>query len=518
MVVTETPLQLKESLPVSTEAIAHSRRLNKIKRVAFISPNKIYCLTGGLDKTGATARPNVSVPALLVLGLLKERGYERLLIDAVAEAPTEFVELTPGVFSAGLSGEAVAEKLTSFAPNVILVTAMFSSEYFLVNGLAVELKKRFPGIPIIVGGIAATAHPKWFMGSGAVDVVVLGEAEHVLFDLLTELENARPNLQAIPNLLFRNGSQIVQTPRVFKLSESFPPYDYEIVLLLPDGRFRYDDRFTARTKTYRYKVLDGLTKSCVLFGSRGCPMGCDYCATTWRDGKAVRHMGAQRMFEDLRRLHREYGITVFYNQSDTFGVHPEDRKFLRLVAEYRRQHPEIVLNNPNAFFVRIFFKPDGSLDEELVQLLASAGFNVVTLAVETFVQRFNKKIDFKRISFGKIALLCDAIRGRQMKVDIYAIYCFPGQTAQEFYYDVQNFRELRKHVNDFSLCNLLYIPGTTYYDQATRDGWFTEEQYKSEVKRGYNFHQLSDLFNFSRIKTAQLLEAVQEFEVLVPFQ
>ncbi len=487
----------------------------RIKRIAFVSPQKLYYVEGGL-KVGATARPNVSVPALLVLGMLKQEGYERFFVDAVAEAPGNLEEVAPGVFKAGLSNMQIADKLEEFAPDVVLTTAMFSFEYFLTNELVAELKNRMPRVPIIVGGIAATAHPHWFMESGAVDVTVLGEAEATLLPLLRELEKPDPDLRSIPNLVFLRDGKVENTRWIRQLGGTFPQFDYDSVLLLPDGGYRYDDRLTSRTETYRFGIPQGETRSCVFFGSRGCPMACDYCATSWRDGRMVRHMGAERLFGELKVLHEKFGVTIFYNQADTLGFHPEDKKVLALVAEYRRTHPEIVLNNPNAFFVRIFFKPDGSLDEEFVDLLAQAGFNVVTLAVETFIQRFNKKIDFKRITFEKIAALCDAIGRKGMKTDIYAIYCFPGQTEEEMLYDLRMFRELRGHVSDFSLYNLGYLPGTTYYEQALREGWFTEEQYKLQLHKGYSFHHLIDFFNLSKIETNRLKGLAAEFKAFVP--
>src|SRR3989338_3049641 len=81
----------------------------RIKRIAFVSPQKLYYVEGGL-KVGATARPNVSVPALLVLGMLKQEGYERFFVDAVAEAPGNLEEVAPGVFKAGLSNMQIADR------------------------------------------------------------------------------------------------------------------------------------------------------------------------------------------------------------------------------------------------------------------------------------------------------------------------------------------------------------------------------------------------------------------------
>jgi len=53
--------------------------------------------------------------------------------------------------------------------------------------------------------------------------------------------------------------------------------------------------------------------------------------------------------------------------------------------------------------------------------LAESGFNVITLSVETYNQRFNGKIDFSRITHANIKSLISSIRKKGMKTETYII-------------------------------------------------------------------------------------------------
>lgn len=198
-------------------------------------------------------------------------------------------------------------------------------------------------------------------------------------------------------------------------------------------------------------------------------------------------------------------MDVFYNQSDSFGLHPEDIRFLKLLAEYRKSHPSIVLNNPNAFFVRIFFR-NGSVDEAFIGLLKDAGFNVITLAIETFNQRFSRKIDFSEISFENIKELCIKLSEAGMGIDAYMMYGFPGETMKEIESDVQKAGELKGLSCEVSWANMIIFPGCEYYRKALEDGLFKESEYRERIMEGYSFRRINDFFNLTEVPTEKLNE------------
>lgn len=172
-----------------------------------------------------------------------------------------------------------------------------------------------------------------------------------------------------------------------------------------------------------------------------------------------------------------------------------------MVKEYRKEHPDFVLNNPNAFFVNLFFPRHNryELDEQMIDLLADSGLNVVTVAVETFNQRYNKKIDFSRIQPEKIGELFSAIRGRGMKSESYMIYGFPEQTKQEIISDESIADSMSSDEVSWFRCNI--FPGSKFYREGIRKGWFTEKTYRETIK-GSSFQAFPE--NYTHITDSEL--------------
>ena len=474
-----------------------------MERVLFVNPPMLFYSEEDLRKGSAPIRPNVSVPALLVLGELRRAGYENHFIDMVADAGggEKISRLRKNTFMLGMGFEELSERVRDLKPSAVLIESMFTINLEMVEKTAEAVKKVFREVPVIAGGSFAAEKPGWHMDCGSIDYVVMGDGENVIAGLLEELGKKNPDFSKMRGVAYRKGGIVVINEKPAPLPFD-PAFDYEAVLFRENGEYRYPERLTRKSGIYSSHVKEG-QRACVFYGSRGCPMGCDYCSSYSREGKTIRHMGGERLFEQVRMLHENFGVTVFYNQADTFGFHGEDRKFLGMVGEYRKKHPEITLNNPNAFFVRLFFK-NGGLDKEFVSLLKGAGFNVITLAIETFGQRFNRKIDFSVITPEKILDLCKHIKSVGMNIDIYMMYGFPGETPEELGNDIEKAKRLVGVADEISWANLILFPGSAYYRKAVAEGWFTEEEYRRRVRRGYSFGRISDFFNFTEVPTQRL--------------
>ena len=95
--------------------------------------------------------------------------------------------------------------------------------------LANGIKKRLPGLPIFGGG----PHVDYFREriykvTGVFDALAYGEGEETILSL-AENAAAKKGYGAVPNLIFRDGREIITTRerRLEDLSLSFPVYDAE---------------------------------------------------------------------------------------------------------------------------------------------------------------------------------------------------------------------------------------------------------------------------------------------------
>ncbi len=461
------------------------------ERILFVSPAKLYpAYEDGRPKQ--YVRQNVSLPALTILGSLKSHGYEVDFMDLSADGYDIRQHVNRHLYRFGLPDEAVVERIDRTKPNALMINSMFTAEQMTVDSMAEAVKKYFPDLPIIVGGAHATIRPEWILEAGNADYVVAGEGEEIAPALMSAIMEGKA------------GERIIrQEIPLTNLGER--PWAFDEVLMR-DGEYRYDEKRSRRSKLHGHMTGPGWNRSFSLFYSRGCPFDCGYCLASRKDGREVRHMGHERAFGDTKMLHEKFGVQVFYNQADYFGG-GEDISYLRKMAEYRKDNHDFAINNPNAFSLNLFFpKSDGyELDEGLLDLLSASGFNVITVAVETFNKNFNDKISFGRnkISPEKIGELFSEIHRRKMKTELYMIYAFPGQNKDELYDDEKK-AECIQDIDEVAWQNCMVLPGTGYYQKLLERGRIDEKRYREKLKDGYFFHSMPEEFNFSDIPAEEL--------------
>jgi len=458
-------------------------------KILFIQPHKTV-LTEDLHRnyspflagtTDKFARVVPSLPAMTVLGALPD--YENYFIDATAEDPYHFFPYNRNIHLIGMSDAQILDRVSKIKPNIVLMTSMFTSEYFAVNRIIRLIKSNFK-IPIVVGGHHATLRPNWHLEAGA-NLIALGEGES--------------NIEEIVNWLNRGNGRNIQIQRNQEVLDSLDRnWDIETVLKKPDGTARYPLSIVTRNPQIYFPENTNLSENAgVIYASRGCPHDCEYCNATARDGKKIRHMSLEKMIA-LTEKFISLGANTFYNESDTFGIHPTDREYLKWVSEQRANGRNINLANTNSFFAAYFFQNERFLPER-VDLLRDAGFRTITVSIESFNEQYNRG----KLRGITIPLLRDCfsyIRQQGLNLDVYMMYLFPEQTEEELKGDMRDIDLLSEYTNEVTWRSLMYFPGTIYYDWAIGTGRFSESEYRKLIEEGISFYHVSERFNFSKIK------------------
>ena len=71
-----------------------------------------------------------------------------------------------------------------------------------VAAMVAHVRRRLPGVPVVLGGAGTTLNPWWFEVSGA-DYQVVGDGEHALPELIQRMR-AGADLSGVPNLRWRS--------------------------------------------------------------------------------------------------------------------------------------------------------------------------------------------------------------------------------------------------------------------------------------------------------------------------
>jgi len=186
-------------------------------------------------------------------------------------------------FSGNRKGiEKYINKILYFNPDVIgfsvSITSLLSTLEF-----AKKMKEINPKIKIVIGGqmFFVPTDIKSIFQSGCVDIIVFGEGEETFCQLLEVLE--KKNLKLCKGIYFKQNGRIVKTkPRpLLKNLDELPFLDFTD---LP-----FDE----------YDPLDHIGKQIPLMTSRGCPLGCVFCASKiyW---PGYRTMSGKRIYDELK--------------------------------------------------------------------------------------------------------------------------------------------------------------------------------------------------------------------------
>jgi len=145
----------------------------------------------------------------------------------------------------------------------------------------------------IIGGHGPSPEPEYFMKKLEADVVVLGEGEATIVDLLYALSTNKP-LMNVRGIAFSNGTEVVINKRrpTIENIDDIPMPAYH---LFPLEYYRL-------TRKPKSEAAD-LTMN--ILSARGCHYHCNFC---YRMDKGYRTRSNESIIDEVKYLQLEYGI------------------------------------------------------------------------------------------------------------------------------------------------------------------------------------------------------------------
>lgn len=295
--------------------------------------------------------------------------------------------------------------------------------------LVAQLRQERPQLLLIAGGPEATANPASLLQQAPFDLLVVGEGELTLAELMERLDR-NESLENLPGTarLVEGVLQLVPRPKIEDLGQLPSPY---LAGLLDDH------------------ISNGMVWQL----SRGCPYACEFCYDGMGDRK-VRRYPLERLEAELDYLVARGAAQVFALDS-TFNTDKKRAKtLLRLVGD---KAPGVHFH----FEVR-----HELLDKEQAELFAALtcslqiGLQSADPAVAGGVGRAFDRDDFRR----KVMLLNDS--GATFGFDL--IYGLPGDSLDRFREGL-NFA-LSLYPNHLDIFPLAVLPGTAVGTKAAAIG------------------------------------------------
>lgn len=312
------------------------RHTSRPRRILLLNPSQssVY---------GAfSVLPHPSLGLAYIGTVLKQAGHSVSILDA------DSAGLTRDMLMAVLREERIE------IIGIITVTPIYNN----VVKLCTEIKKEFPSVVTVIGGIHPTLAPMESMAPDCFDFAVKGEGEQTCLDLI-EAINAGGGYVNIPGLVYREGGKVVQTPErpLIQELDSIPFPDWSII------------------KKMEYSYPDALYHPVFpIFTSRGCPAACTYCQTKNIFTRRLRNRSAENIVDEIEHLVNVWGAKEIHIWDDVFTA---NKKVVFEVRDLMRQRGlKIPINFPNGI------RAD-EVDPDIFAALVEMGTYQVAFGIES---------------------------------------------------------------------------------------------------------------------------------------
>lgn len=393
-----------------------------------------------------------------IAAVLRKEGLNVSIFDTVVEGYE--IELTSednSLITYGLDTESIRERIEKERPGLVGISTIFSTDLHNLYNVAGIVKKWDPEIPVVVGGLHPTIYPKEVLsesiqnGIRTIDFIIRGEGEWRMPKLLKDLMNNKIDLASDGLCGWYNGKMFINFDqmRIEDINSlPFPAYE-----LLPLERyFSINVPFSPVPQGKR--VLPVLT-------SRGCPVGCNFCASTNMYHKYIAR-SPDNVIQELIELKKRYNIDEVQFVDDNLTLNRS-----RAVELFNKMRGlDLMWCTPNGTMIN-------ALNEELIDLMYKSGLYQITLSIDSANVKSLKNYHNKPVEVNRIPSLVKKANELGIFSHGTLVVGMPGESMSDI-------RESLDFVYSLDLTSLSVfiaaaIPGSVLYHVALDSRLITKE-------------------------------------------
>jgi anaerobic magnesium-protoporphyrin IX monomethyl ester cyclase len=298
---------------------------------------------------------------------------------------------------------------------------------------------RARGLRVIVSGSDASDHPATYLDGGA-DVVIVGEGERTLVELLDVMSGRRQGRFAgVDGVSYRDdqGRVVRSKPRaIVRDLDALPRPAWDLVDV--------DAYRSVWMSRHGYFSMNLVT-------TRGCPYHCNWCAKPIY-GQRYTARSPESVADEVGWLKHAYRPDHLWIADDIFGLKPGwIERFASIVEKEQTSVP-----------FKCLLRAD-QVTPTVVDALRRAGCRTAWIGAESGSQRVLDAME-KGITVDQIWRATTLLRAHDIQVGFFLQFGYPGETKEDIDKTLAMIKRCRP--DDIGVSVSYPLPGTTFYQRV----------------------------------------------------
>ncbi len=400
----------------------------------------------------------------IIAHVLKDNGFQFTVIDTYIESTTE-------EFFSSIEVQ---------KPDIILISAYLGNyTYPFLLDVVRRVKSIHNRCLIVIGGPITAAIPNLLMDKTPVDILVRGEGEITIIELLKRLSSGSYDPSRLEFLHDLKGIYIRNDEGTFFTGHR------DRIAVLDNSPFPLYEAFPIESYV---NYLKRTNRCWDISASRGCPHNCRFCKLTF--GKKVTRKATRSVIAHMKYIADQYGIHKFNFVDDNF-----------LNSRQIIEETVSILHSEDIKDLKWRFQGRADMiSPAQVEQMAAVGLYDISFGIESgsqiMLNRYGKRLNISRA--------LENLKEIQTIVDIHCSFIVGG--PEETWDDIKKTEKFvrRLKLRNVNIGFLTLFPETDLYIAAKRDGYIADEhEYVMRLGPAYAWPYT----NISSLKDDELLEA-----------
>ena len=348
--------------------------------------------------------------------------------------------------------EIIAEEIID--PDVLCVSC-YVWNHNQQTKIAKVVKEKYPSCKVICGGPhIPDSSESYFFEHPYVDVLVHGEGEIPLKNLLIEFLNNAPDLNNIHGISFNENNKSIKTPSSTKLPKDLP-------ILSPYLNGFFDDFLS-----------DGNPNKIGLWETnRGCPYSCSFCDWGVRTLNKMRLHDLDKIIQEIEYI-ATHKIEDIYIADCNFGIFKRDLDIVQMLVDAKKKY-----GYPRRIRIQFAKKSNDTVFEISKLLHNNEMLWGTTLSMQSLDMNVLRAVDRQYIGINNYKELKERYTEEGIPTYTELILGLPKETRESFINGICTLLDSGMH-DDIRFYELVLLPNAPISQRLVREKYGIKTKFK----------------------------------------